>query len=879
MKIKKTLILASLTSTILLSCSATDWLAKSEVQASTGKPTFAFQDENLSVEQRVNDLVSQMTLEEKVGQLFDKAPAIERLQVPAYKWWNEALHGVARAGTATVFPQAIGLAATFDEDLMLKVGTAISDEGRAKHHAFLAENNRSMYTGLTYWSPNINIFRDPRWGRGQETYGEDPYLTTRIAINFVNGLQGDDDKYLKSVATLKHYAVHSGPEVTRHSDDYAATPKDLSETYLSAFRDVISETNVASVMCAYNSVNGTPACGNNELIQNKLRTEFNFTGYIVSDCGAIADFYDRKSHNVVKTEAAAAAMAVKAGTDLNCGDHHGNTFSYLTEAVNSGLIDETEIDVAVKRLFEARFKLGMFDAKNNVPYSTIPLDVVGSQTHLSLSQQAAEKSLVLLKNDNLLPLKGNEKIALIGPNADNFMVLLGNYYGQPVNPITPKQALMKKLGAAQVKYTPGASLTGEVYTHFTPIPAEHFFHIDHSGLQQSGLIAEYYPDPHFNRQLAKRQIVENIDFNWQRSPINNAIEQEFSVRWRGQLKPSKTAEYQFKAHNLAFTIDGRSVNGVVKLNAGTTYEFNAESKISHYWHSNVIQPSASLSWLDHSRNLTEEALSAARDSDVVVFVGGISANLEGEEMPLAIDGFSHGDRTHINLPQSQEKLLKKLKQIGKPIVFVNMSGSAIALNWQDQNVDAIIQGFYPGEATGTALTRLLYGEFSPSGKLPITFYKSVTDLPAFNDYSMANRTYKYYEGDVLYPFGFGLSYADVKYKNLTHTLNEQSGELQLSVSLSNASDRATEEVVQVYFSMPDSPVKTPIRQLVSFKRVGLAGHSTQQVNITVPKNKLTYIDDAGFAQPYQGRLAVTVGAGQGIKISQDRFQTTELSLP
>lgn len=870
---KENILSVSVSSVLLMSCTPLN------IETQKPQAQFLFQNEHLSIEQRVNDLVAQMTLEEKVAQLFDKAKAIKRLNVPEYNWWNESLHGVARAGTATVFPQAIGLAATFDEDLLLRVGTAISDEGRAKHHAFLAENNRSMYTGLTYWSPNINIFRDPRWGRGQETYGEDPYLTTRIAVNFVNGLQGNNDKYLKSVATLKHYAVHSGPEISRHSDDYTASAKDLAETYLPAFKNVIKETNVASVMCAYNSINGTPACGNNELIQNKLRGEFSFNGYIVSDCGAIADFYDRNSHNIVATESEAAAMALKTGTDLNCGDHHGNTYSYLTEAVKKGLINEDDINIAVKRLFKARFKLGMFDKPEHVPFSNIPLSIVGSKKHLALTQEAAEKSLVLLKNNKLLPLKGNEKVALIGPNADNQTVLLGNYHGTPVAPITPKQALEERLGKSNVTYTPGTSLTGEIYTHYQTIPSQHFFHIDHSGKQQPGLIAEYYPDSHFERQPVKRQIDDNLDFNWTRSPINDSLEQEFGVKWHGQLKPTKTAKYHFKAKNLVFTLNGKVINDEIELDKNHTYDFTAQATFKHFWHSNVIETSASLSWLRDPQNLSENAINAAKASDVVVFIGGISSNLEGEEMPLELDGFSHGDRTHINLPKNQLKLLKQLKEIGKPIVLINMSGGAMALNWENENLDAIVQAFYPGEATGTALTRLLYGDFSPSGKLPITFYKSVDDLPDFTNYTMKNRTYKYYKGDVLYPFGYGLSYAEVQYKNTNYKLNPISGNLELNTTITNLSDFESTEVVQVYLNMPDAPIETPQQQLVSFSRIKLMPNSTKTVEQIIPKEKLTYINKQGKTLKYQGKLIVTVAAGQGIKTSENKYIKTEVTLP
>ena len=844
--------------------------------AVTEKPLYL--NESVTIDERVNDLISRLTLEEKVAQLFDKSPAIERLNIPQYNWWNEALHGIARAGKATVFPQAIGLAATFDEDLLLRVGTAISDEGRAKHHTFLNENNRSMYTGLTYWSPNINIFRDPRWGRGQETYGEDPYLTTRIAVNFINGLQGDNTDHLKSVATLKHYAVHSGPEGSRHSDDYSATKKDLAETYLPAFKNVIKNTNVASVMCAYNSVNGTPACGNTNLIQKKLRGEFNFKGYIVSDCGAIADFYDVKSHNIVSTEAKAAAMALKAGTDLNCGDYHGNTYSYLIEAVKNKLITHNDIDTALRRLLHARFKLGMFDDDKNVPFSNKSIELVGSKAHLKLTEEAAKKSLVLLKNKQLLPLNGSEKIALIGPNANNLAILLGNYNGIPINPITPKQALENRLGKQSILYSAGTSLTDEIYTHYQPINAANFFHRDHDNKMQPGLIAQYYPASNFDLQPVKRQIDKTINFSWDRSPINNSIEQEFAVKWNGILKPQKTGQYYFEAKRLSFTLNGKPVEGAITLNKDQQYTLSAKAKFNHYWHSNVINPSVSLKWLRDPQMLTQDAINKANKADVIVFVGGISANLEGEEMPLQIDGFSHGDRTHINLPKSQLNLLKKLKQTGKPIVFVNMSGSAMALNWENENLDAIIQGFYPGEAAGAALTALLYGDCSPSGKLPVTFYKSVSDLPDFKNYAMQNRTYKYYQGDVLYPFGYGLSYANFHYSNTQYSLDDKTGDLELTTTLKNQSNFKADEVVQVYISMPDAPVKTPNKQLVNFKRVTLQGNTQKDIKLTIAKDQLTYINEQGKAISYKGGLTVTVGSGQGIKIPKDKFTKTHINL-
>lgn len=834
--------------------------------------TLPFQNQSLPIKARVSDLVDRLTIEEKVSQLFDKSAAIERLSIPEYYWWNEALHGVARAGKATVFPQAIGMAATFDEPLIYRIATTISDEGRAKHHAFLEDDTIAMYGGLTYWSPNINIFRDPRWGRGQETYGEDPFLTSRMAINFVRGLEGDDTRQLKSVATLKHYAVHSGPEVSRHSDDYVASKKDLTETYLRAFEDTITATDVSSVMCAYNRVNGAPACGSEELLSDTLRDTFNFSGYVVSDCGAIADFYDENSHHVVDSPSQAAARALKSGTDLNCGDHHGNTFSYLVEAVAEGIVNESDIDRALTRLLTARMKLGMFDRDNTHPYTQIPIDVVGAKSHIQLAREAAEKSMVLLKNDGVLPLKRDSKVALIGPNADNPAILVGNYHGTPVQPVTPKQAFSQSLPKDLFSYAPGSSLTEDIFTHFRPVPAGVFSHVNIQGEVKPGLVAKYYAASHFNLQPSNRQIEANINLTNADIPLHKTPNQEFAVQWMGKITPKASGTYHFQTKNVDVYLNGEPLGTTYYLEAGKTYDFKAESLIQQYWHSNVIEPEISFKWLIEDRDLEKKALDIAKQSDVIVFVGGISAELEGEEMPLEIDGFSHGDRTNLNLPKSQSSLLKALHKLGKPIVMVNMSGSAMALNWEDRNLNAIIQGFYPGEQTGPALVNLLYGTKSPSGRLPVTFYRSVEDLPDFKDYSMENRTYKYYKGTPLYPFGYGLSYANFHYDKLKVVRTERG--LQVSSIITNESDIDAEEVVQVYLSMPEAPTRTPQRELVAFKRVRLAGEETQSVQFTIDKKQLVYVDEQGERKPYRGKLHITVGGGQGVKRSDNIVRQT-----
>ncbi len=787
----------------------------------------------LSIDERVNDLVSRMTLEEKTGQLFNDAPAIDRLGIPAYNWWNECLHGVARAGKATVFPQAIGLAATFDQDLMLRVGTVVSDEARAKHKYFADNGIRSIYTGLTFWTPNINIFRDPRWGRGQETYGEDPYLTGSMAVNFINGLQGNNPKYLKTIATSKHYAVHSGPEFSRHTDNIFVNDRDLYDTYLPAFKMTIRDANVQSVMCAYNRFRDKPCCGSDILLSSILREKYGFNGYVVSDCGAISDFYTPNAHHVVKTSAQAWGWSLSSGTDLNCEQNQQFLKPNLDSAISAGIVNESDINVSVKRLFKARFMLGMFDPEEQVEYTKIPFSVVGSEDHLRLSLEAAEKSLVLLKNSGILPLKNVKKVALIGPNANNHAILIGNYNGIPIRPVTPLLALRERLGAQNVIYTPGCPIVPGVYTDFDIVSSENLFHTE-NGKLVNGLKAEYFTNAKWEGEPKLIRIDPKIDFYWVRSPINNLIEEEFSVRWVGVLIPKKSGTFQFGG-NVRLRIDKKQVSEAgIALEKGKKYEIIAELRVASNPYNNSLEPSASLSWIDISRDFQQEALDAARKADVVIFCGGITANLEGEEMPLEIDGFSHGDRTHINLPGVQEDLLKALHKTGKPVVYVNFSGSAMALNWEDENLPAIVQAFYPGETTGTALTRLLFGDFNPSGRLPVTFYKSERDIPAFSNYDMQGRTYRYFHGTLLYPFGYGLSYTTFEYSNLVidRTSDTQSP-VELSIEIKNTGKRDGEEVVQVYVSNKTATTIVPITSLKGFKRVYLKQGEKKTVTFTL----------------------------------------------
>jgi beta-glucosidase len=840
---------------------------------------FPFQDPRLPVDQRVHDLVSRLTLQEKVTQFFNHAGAIPRLGIPEYDWWNECLHGVARAGKATVFPQAIGLAATFDEDLMFRLATAISDEARAKHHYFLQNNVRSIYTGLTFWSPNINIFRDPRWGRGQETYGEDPCLTGRMAVNFIQGLQGNDPKYLKTVATAKHYAVHSGPEYSRHMDNIFVNDRDLYDTYLPAFKAAVTEANVQSVMCAYNRFRDKPCCGSDLLLGKILRDQFGFSGYIVSDCGAISDFYTKTAHHVVESSSQAWGWSVATGTDLNCENSRDFLVNNLDSAVHAGIINEKDLNTSLERLFSARFRLGMFDPDDIVPYSKIPISVVGSVKHLELAQEAAEKSLVLLKNNGILPLQKVKKVALIGPNADNFDILIGNYNGEPIRPITPLTALRERLGRSNVLYAPGCPIVPGVYTNYEIIRYENLFHVKNGKLKK-GLHAEYFDNPELKGTPKMVRIDSAIHFYWFRSPVTKALVSQFSVRWTGVLQPVKSGTFAFGG-NVKLRINGMPVGGQgFTFEKGKSYDIVAEFAVTPFWWANAIEPSANLSWSETSRDYRSEALAAARKADMVIFCGGISASLEGEEMPLEIDGFSHGDRTHLNLPAVQEELLKELHGTGKPVIFVNFSGSAISMNWEAQNLPAIVQAFYPGEATGTALARLLFGDYNPSGRLPVTFYMSVNDLPDFKDYTMTGRTYRYFKGEPLFGFGYGLSYSTYSYKNLQVPSQAGAGdEVKITVEVTNNGKMDGEEVVEIYISDKEATSPVPIRSLAGFKRVFLKAGETKRVEIAVKPEHFSLIDNDYNRVIEPGKFTIYAGGQQpGIDLPEGKVLMTEIEI-
>ncbi|NDV60598.1 glycoside hydrolase family 3 C-terminal domain-containing protein [Bacteroides sp. 519] len=827
-----------------------------------------YQDTSLSFEERTEDLVSRLTLEEKVNILRYDSEAIERLGIPAHNFWNECLHGVARSGRATVFPQAIGMAAMWDTDEMRTIADVISDEARAKHHEYASRGKRGIYQGLTFWTPNINIFRDPRWGRGMETYGEDPYLSGSLAIPFIQGLQGDDPRYFKVIATAKHFAVHSGPESIRHSFDVWPNEYDLLETYMPHFKRTVEEAKVYSVMCAYQRFRGAPCCGN-KYLEELLRKRWGFEGYIVSDCWAIQDFYEEKYHHVVNTAEEAAAMAVKAGTDLNCGV----TYRHLPEAVKQGLITEEELDVSVKRIILARMKLGQFDPQEDVPYAKIPFDVVDSEEHQAIALDVARKSMVLLKNDNnLLPFsKDVKKVAVIGPNADDLEVLLGNYNGFPANPKTPLTALKEKLPNAEVTFAQGCELAANL-PYFSAIPTEYLY--TDETLSVHGLKATYIDPRKKNGNSKHNQIDANVDFTWgTTAPFKDMAYDNFIVNWNGVLVPPVSGNYAIGVEgytgikifwNDSLLIKHYSEHGPAKkyewmdLEAGKAYPIRIE-----YTQENTEHAIARLLWDTPKPDLKKEAIELANSSDLVILCMGLSPLLEGEEMPVKVDGFEGGDRLDIKLPDTQTNLIKDIQKLGKPTVLVLLNGSALAFNWEAEHVPAIIEAWYPGQAGGTAIADILFGDYNPAGRLPLTFYKDIKQIPAFAEYDMAGKTYRYFTGEPLYEFGYGLSYTTFKYEiNKIPETAKTSDNIQLAVNVTNTGTMDGDEVVQLYVSLPDSKLKKPIRSLQGFQRIHLKAGETQTVTFTLKPEQIAARDKDCFAVVEEGKVRISIGGKQ-----------------
>lgn len=821
-------------------------------------------DASLAPQERAADLVARMTLEEKAAQLGHTAPAIPRLGVPEYNWWNEGLHGVARAGIATVFPQAIGMAASWDEPMMQTVGDVISTEFRAKYVEHVHPNGGSdFYRGLTVWSPNINIFRDPRWGRGQETYGEDPYLTSRIGIGFIKGLQGDDPKFFKTIATSKHFAVHSGPESNRHKESVFPSAHDLEDTYLPAFRATVTEAKVQSVMCVYNAVNGVPGCANEELMENYLRKSWGFKGYVVSDCGAAANIYREDSLHYTKTPEEGVAVGFKAGMDVICGDYRNHMTTEvqpIINAVKQGLLPQSVIDKSLTRLFIGRIELGMFDAYSSLPFSKIKATDYDTAANHAVSLDMAKKSMVLLKNDGLLPLKKAPKtIAVIGPNANSFDALVGNYYGKPSKPITVLDGIRARFPDAKINYVEGTGLIGPAEP---PVP-DSVFCLD-AACKTAGLKAEHYAGARLAGDATLTKTDAGAHFDWQ------GEERESSIRWTGFLKAPRTGDYQFRFSSEGgyrvwvgdkLVVDEWGVGdapsilaGSTNLKAGEIYPVKVEAF--------QIGPRGDqkLVWSLPS-DAGKEAVDIAKKADLVVFVGGLSARVEGEEMKVQADGFAGGDRTSLDLPAPQQKLLERVQATKKPVVLVLMNGSALSVNWADKNIPAIVEAWYPGSEGGTAVAGLIAGDFSPAGRLPVTFYKSADQLPAFGDYKMDGRTYRYFKGEVLYPFGHGLSFTTFDYAipSLSAKSIKAGDPVTLTVGVTNTGKMDGDEVVQLYISKPNDTAN-PV--LAGFARVNLKAGQTKPVTLKLDARALSLVDAKGVRKVQAGDYTLHVGGGQ-----------------
>ncbi len=825
-------------------------------------------DPSQPIDARVNDLVGRMTLEEKASQLVNQARAIPRLQVPAYNWWSEALHGVANAGTATVFPEPIGLAATFDAPLIHDMAVVIGTEARAKHNQAVRAGRRDIMEGLDFWSPNINIFRDPRWGRGQETYGEDPFLTGRMGVAFVTGLQGDDPRYFRVIATPKHFAVHSGPEPSRHSIDVSVSKHDMEDTYLPAFRAAITEGKAESIMCAYNRVNGEPACANTFLLQNELRGAWKFNGYVVSDCDAIVDIFE--GHHFTKSQAEAAAVSLKRGMDNECADFftvtqdNSDYVKYL-DAVKQGLLPEADIDVALKRLFTARMRLGMFDPPEKVPYAETPESEIDSAAHRQLALKAARESMVLLKNDGVLPFEKNvKKILVVGPLAESVEVLHGNYSGTASRAVTALEGVRKQFSAAQVSYVPGTNFLRPE----TVIPSSVLSTDDGT----PGLKGEYFQGE-ISGTPATVRVDEYVDLQLFHPNAHALVPppglKDFSVRWTGFLIPTESSIYTIGlvGSMQRMWLDGKLVVDdmilhdpnpqtiTVQLTKGHRYAVKIEFMRGGFGTKFV--------WLPVNADPTLEAASAARQADAVIAVVGITSKLEGEEMKVDTPGFIGGDRTSLNLPEEEVALLGALKGTGKPLVVVLMNGSALAVNWANDHANAILDAWYSGEEGGTAIAETLAGVNNPSGRLPVTFYKGVEQLPPFDDYAMKNRTYRYFTGQPLYPFGYGLTYSTFAYSGLKLSSNDvQAGDpMAVEVGVKNTSPRAGDEVVELYLSFPKM-AGAPLRALRGFVRVHLDAGELRHVKLALQPRDLSYVNEAGDRFISSGDYVVTVGGGQ-----------------
>ena len=855
----------------------------------------AYLDTKLPAAERAHDLVSRMTLDEKAAQLEDWATSIPRLGIPDYQTWGEALHGISRAGYATVFPQAIGMGATWDTAMAHTLGGVVSTEARAKYNQAQREGNHRIFYGLTFWSPNINIFRDPRWGRGQETYGEDPFLTGQLGTAYTTGVQGADLNHLRAVSTPKHFAVHSGPEQMRHGFNVDPSPRDLEETYLPAFRATVVEGHAQSVMCAYNSIDEFPACTNKMLLKEHLREAWGFNGFVVSDCGAIADV--NQGHKKTPDITHSSAMALEAGTDLSCSIWAPG-FNTLADAVRQGLVKEELVTQAAERLYTARMKLGLFDPQGSSPLDNIRFGSDMVNINREQARRAAMESMVLLKNNGILPLKSAPgHIAVMGPTADLLVSILGNYVGTPMRPITPLDGMLQQFKSSPILYAQGSTLAAGVGV---PVPRSAF------GLNQ-GLKTEFFATADWTGRPLATMTQPEVQTDWENAlPAPQILTHNYSVRWSGTLTVPAAGHYVFSVETgdsfpyspketYRLMLDGKAVSeGSLRQGADISSlgNFHAAPGASptappvmnapkapeipvdftdtnphefrfEYSHSGDEEGGGVvLKWEAPAQAQLDEAVARAKEADVVVAFVGLSPQLEGEEMNIKIDGFSGGDRTSLDLPAPQQKLLEAVAATGKPLIVVLQSGSAVALNWAKEHAAAIIEAWYPGVEGGTALARTLAGQNNPAGRLPVTFYSSVNDLPDFTDYSLKNRTYRYFTGKPLWGFGYGLSYSTFKYgavKLSAETL-KAGDPLTATVTVTNTSAVAGDEVVEAYVKTPQPD--GPIHSLVGFERVNIPGGESKDVTIKIDPRSISSVDEKGDRSILEGKYALTLGGAQ-----------------
>jgi beta-glucosidase len=851
-------------------------------------------DTKLPAAERAHDLVGRMTLDEKAAQLEDWATAIPRLGIPDYQTWNESLHGVARAGYATVFPQAIGMAATWDPTMVHSMGDVISTEARAKYNQAQREGNHRIFYGLTFWSPNINIFRDPRWGRGQETYGEDPFLTGRLGIAFIGGVQGSDLDHLRAVATSKHFAVHSGPEQLRHGFNVDPNARDLEETYLPAFRATVTEGHVQSVMCAYNSIDAWPACTNKMLLKEHLRDAWGFKGFVVSDCGAIVDV--NQGHKKTPDITHSAALALQAGTDLSCSIWTPG-FNTLGEAVRKGLVSEDLVTQAAERLYTARFKLGLFDPQGS-SLDRIPFATAASNANRMISRKAAEESIVLLKNNGALPLKSAPgHIAVIGPTADQLTSILGNYVGTPLHPVTPLEGIMNQFKSSPILYAQGSTLAEGVGV---PVPRTAF------GLNK-GLKTEFFATADWTGRPVATETEPAVQTDWESAkPVPEMDTNNYSVRWSGTLAAPAAGHYVFTvesgdsfpyspAESYRFVLDGKVIGEgslrqgqdlstmgnfhaapgasptappIMKFPKAATVAVDFTDTNEHefrFEYSHAADQSGggvTLKWVAPAQAQIDEAVARANEASVVVAFVGLSPQLEGEEMRIKIPGFEGGDRTSLDLPAPQQKLLEALAATGKPLIVVLQSGSAVALNWANEHAAAVLEAWYPGVEGGAAIARTLAGLNNPAGRLPVTFYASLDGLPAFTDYGIKGRTYRYFTGKPLWGFGYGLSYSTFKYGpvKLSAATVEAGEPITATVAVTNTGTMTGDEVVEAFLKTPQEG--GPLHSLVGFDRVTIGPGATKEVSIKIAPRSLSSVDDQGNRSILAGKYTLTLGGAQ-----------------